>query len=228
MEARRNIMSVGKRKGVYAAKIKQATHMLFFRRHQKPGVKGWELRKNVGSDYPKVLEVLDDYLKSLDLQVKTVFEAEKTPEKPTLEELDKARFYVTLRGDLEPKEAKMIGWRIDDLAGLAVAISFIISKKGQATRRDVEELLGEKLPNWKVGLNLDRYIRYGYLQQDDKGQLYLDWRTRAEVDQKALIDMLLRVEEQKTLVGKVGLPEDEDIAEAEVADEPADESERDL
>ena len=27
--------------------------------------------------------------------------------------------------------------------------------------------------------------------QDDKGQLYLDWRTRAEVDQKKLIDMLL-------------------------------------
>ncbi len=216
-------MSVGKRKGVYAAKMKRATHMLFFRRHQKPGVKGWELRKNVGSDYPKVLEVLDDYLKSLDLQVKTVFEAEKTPEKPSLDELDKARFYVTLRGDLEPAEAKMIGWRIDDLAGLAVAISFIISKKGQAARRDVEELLGEKLPNWKVGLNLDRYIRYGYLQQDDKGQLYLDWRTRAEVDQKALIDMLLKSEEQKTLVEAVELSEDEDVAEAEDAEEPADE-----
>ena len=215
-------MSVGKRKGVYAAKMKRAVHLLFFRRHQKPGVKGWELRKNVGSDYPKVLEVLDDYLKGLDLQVKIVFEGEKTPEKPTLEELDKARFYVTLRGDLEPKEAKMIGWRIDDLAGLAVAISFIISKKGQASRRDVEELLGEKLPNWKVGLNLDRYIRYGYLQQDDKDQLYLDWRTRAEVDQKALIDMLLKVEEQKTLDKTVELSEDED-ADVEDVEEPVDE-----
>jgi hypothetical protein len=104
-----------------------------------------------------------------------------------------------LRGDLEPKEVKMIGWRIDDLAGLAVTISFIISKKGQASRRDVEELLGEKLPVWKIGLNLDRYIKYGYLQQDDKEQLYLDWRTIAEVDQKALIDILLKTEKQKTL-----------------------------
>jgi hypothetical protein len=51
----------------------------------------------------------------------------------------------------------------------------------------------------KVGLNIDRYIRYGYLQQDDNEQLYLDWRTRAEVDQKALIDALLKAEEQKTL-----------------------------
>ncbi len=197
MEERR--VGLSKRKGVYASKMKRATHMLFYRRHQKPGVKGWELHKALGSDYPKVLGVLDDYLKNLDLQVKTVFEEEKTPEKPTLEELDKARFFVTLRGDLQPKEAKMIGWRIDDLAGLAISISFIISKKGQAARKDVEELLSEKLPGWKVGINIDRYIRYGYLSQDDNQQLYLDWRTRAEVDEKALIDMLLNAEAQKTL-----------------------------
>lgn len=191
---------MSKRKGLYASKIKRATHMLFYRRHQKPGVKGWELRRVLGSDYPKVLEILDDYLKSLDLQVKTVFEEGKTPAgKPSLEELDKARFYITLRGELTPKEAKMIGWRIDDLAGLAVAIAYIISKKGQAPRKDVEALLSEKLPGWKVGLNIDRYIRYGYLQQDDKEQLYLDWRTLAEVDEKALIDFLLKSEVQTTL-----------------------------
>ncbi|MGF3522324.1 MAG: hypothetical protein ACQXXJ_04415 [Candidatus Bathyarchaeia archaeon] len=187
-------MSVGKRKGVYAAKMKQAVHLLFFRSHKKPGVKGWELRTSVGSDYPQVLEVLDDYLKSLDLQVKTVFEGEP-PEKPTLDELDKARFYVVLRGELPPKETKMIGWRIDDLAGLAITIAFIMSKKGQAPRRDVEKLLNEKLPGWKVDLNIDRYIRYGYIQQDNEN-LYLDWRTRAEVDQKALLDALLKMGEE--------------------------------
>ncbi|MCW4018942.1 MAG: hypothetical protein NWF00_09745 [Candidatus Bathyarchaeota archaeon] len=200
-----------KRKATYASKMKRATHILFYRRHQKPGVKGWELHKALGSDYPKVLDVMDDFLKPLDLQVKTVYEEGKTPEKPTLDELDKARFYVTLRGDLQPKEAKMIGWRIDDLAGLAITISYIISKKGQASRRDVEELLGEKIAGWRVGLNLDRYIRYGYLQQDDKEQLYLDWRTRAEVDQKILIDMLLRSEEEKAA--------DEEMEEEETAEE---------
>jgi hypothetical protein len=190
---------LSKRKGVYASKMKRATHMLFYRRHQKPGVKGWELHKALGADYPKVLDILDDYLKSLDLQVKTVFEEEKRPAaKPSLEELNKARFYITLRGDLTPKETKMIGWRIDDLAGLATAIAYIISKKGQAPRKEVEELLSEKLPGWKVGLNIDRYIRYGYLLQDDNQQLYLDWRTRAEVDQKALINILLNAETQKT------------------------------
>jgi hypothetical protein len=206
-----------KKKGIYASKMKRATHMLFYRRHQKPGVKGWELRRALGADYPEVLEILDDYLKSLDLQVKTVFEEEKTPAgKPSLEELDKARFYVTLRGELAPKESKMIGWRIDDLAGLAVAISYIISKKGQAPRKDVEELLEEKLPGWKVGINIDRYIRYGYLQEDENDQLYLDWRTRAEVDEKALINMLLNAETQKNEPSEVSEEESQ-------VDEPEDE-----
>jgi len=189
MEKRR--IKVSKRKAYYASKIKRAVHMLFYRRHRKPGVKGWELRKALGSDYPKVLKILDDYLKALDLQVKTVFEEEKQVERPSLEELDKARFYVTLRGELTPKEAKMIGWRIDDLAGLATTIAHVISKKGKAPRKEVEEMLRDKLPGWKVGFNIDRYIRYGYLTQDENEQLYLDWRTRAEVDQKALIDLLL-------------------------------------
>ena len=90
-----------------------------------------------------------------------------------------------------------MGWRIDDLAGLAITISYIISKKGQASRKDIEKLLAEKMPNWKVGLNIERYIRYGYLGQDDNGQVYLSWRTMAEVDQKALISMLLSSDAQK-------------------------------
>ena len=185
---------MSKRKATYAAKLKRATHLLFFKRHVKPGVKGWELRKALGSDYPKVLKIMDDYLKALDLEVKTIFEEGKQIEKPSLEQLDKARFYVALRGELVPKEAKMIGWRIDDFAGLAVAIAYIVSRKGRASREDVEGLLREKLPGWKVGLNVDRYIRYGYLTEDESGQLYLDWRTRAEVDQKSLIDLLLTAE----------------------------------
>ncbi len=185
---------MSKRKGLYASKLKRATHMLFYKRHSKPGVKGWELRKVLGSDYPKVLKLLDDYLKALDLQVKTIFEEEKQIEKPAPEQLDRARFMITLRGELTPKEAKMIGWRIDDLAGLAIAVSYIISKRGKVPRKEVEDLLRNKLPGWKVGINVDRYIRAGYLTQDDAGQLYLDWRTRAEVDQKQLIDMLLATE----------------------------------
>ena len=63
-----------RRKALYLRKLKRATHLLFYRRHRKPGVKGWELRKRLGADYPKVLDLLDSHLEKLDLQVKTVFE----------------------------------------------------------------------------------------------------------------------------------------------------------
>jgi len=186
-----------RRKALYLRKIKRATHLLFYRRHRRPGVKGWELRKRLGSDYPKVLGLLDTYLEKLDLQVKTVFEGEKPSEKPTLEQLDRARFFITLRGGLSPKETKLSGWRIDDIAGLAMTIAFIISKRGKAPRDEVEDLLRDKLPGWRVDINMDRYIRAGYLAQDENRQVYLDWRTRAEVDEKALVDLLLAVEGEK-------------------------------
>jgi hypothetical protein len=183
-----------KRKAYYAIKIKRAAQLLFYKRHMKPGVKGWELKNALGSDYPKILKVLDEHLEKLDLQVKTIFEGEEPKEKPTLEELNKARFFITLRGGLPSKDAKMMGWRIDDIAGLATAISYIISKKGKAPREEVNDLLRSKLPGWRVDMNLNRYIRAGYLTEDENNMLYLDWRTRAEVDQKALVDLLLGTE----------------------------------
>ncbi len=182
------------RKTSYIRKLKQAVHLLFYKHHMKPGVRGWELRRVLGPDYPKVLKVLDMYLARLDLQVKCIFEGDKPPEKPTLEQLNKARFYITLRGELTPKEVKLCGWRIDDIAGLAVAISYIMSKGGKAPREDVEKLLKEKLPGWRVDINMERYIRLGYLAEDENKQLYLDWRTRAEIDQLSLFNLLMGTE----------------------------------
>jgi len=184
------------KKAYYSRKVKRAAHLLFFRRHRKPGVKGWELRKKLGADYPKVLKLLDNYLARLDLKVNVVFEegeqVQGEPiEKMKPEQLDKARFYITLRGDLTPTEAKMMGWRIDDIAGLAITISYIISRKGKVERKEVEKILKEKLPGWRAEANIDRYIRAGYITQDEKGFLYLDWRTKAEINQKTLVDLIL-------------------------------------
>ncbi|MCS7119975.1 MAG: hypothetical protein NZ952_02055 [Candidatus Bathyarchaeota archaeon] len=183
------------RKASYAIKMKRAVHLLFYKKHRDPGVKGWELRKALGSEYPRVLNLLDSYLEKLDLKVKTVFEDEITnPENPTLEQLDKARFYVTLRGTLTPKETKMVGWRIDDIAALAVSLGYIISKGGKAPRKEVEDFLAVKLPKWRVDINLNRFIRLGYIYEDENTTLYLGWRTRAEVDQGRLVDLLLQSE----------------------------------
>lgn len=184
-----------KKKAHYESKIKRAVHLLFYKRHLMPGVKGWELRKVIGSDYPRVIEMLNKYLEKLDLTIKPVFEEEAgIPEKPTLEQYDRARFYVTLKSSLTPSEIKLIGWRIDDIAALCVSIAYITSKGGKASKKDLESLLKTKIPGWRVDMDLNRFIRAGYLIEDENSQIYLGWRTRAEVDQKKLIDLLLRTE----------------------------------
>jgi hypothetical protein len=75
METRR--IKVSKRKATYASKVKRAIHMLFYRRHKKPGVKGWELRKALGSDYPKVLKILKDENQQLYLDWRTRAEVDQ-------------------------------------------------------------------------------------------------------------------------------------------------------
>ena len=181
---------VSKTQQQYMRKIKDAVHLLFFTHHKLPGVRGWELRKELGSDWQNVLEVLDKQLQPLDLQVTQVLEEPDIVE-PTSAQLQEARFYITMRGTVDQKTAKTIGWRIDDIAGLAVSVAYIISKQGKAPRPDVERILQEKLPGWRVKLNIDRYINQGYLGEDDQGILFLDWRSRAEVDSKKLVDLVV-------------------------------------
>ena len=172
--------------------------MLFFKHHRLPGVRGWELRQELGPDWLEVLEVLDSQLKLLDLQVNHVQDEPDMYGEPTKEQLADARFYVTLRGSVDQRTVKTIGWRIDDIAGLAVAVAYLISKQGKAPRAEVEKALIEKLPGWRVKLNVDKYIEDGYLGQTETGTLYLDWRSRAEIDQKQLVDLILSFGKRST------------------------------
>jgi hypothetical protein len=181
---------VSKSQQLYQRKLKDAVHILFFTHHKLPGVRGWELRKELGSDWQNILEVLDKQLQPLDLKVTQVLDDPDIVE-PTSTQLQDARYYITMRGTVDQKTAKTIGWRIDDIAGLAVSVAYIISKQGKALRQDVERVLEQKLPGWRVKLNIDRYINQGYLGEDDQGILFLDWRARAEVDSKKLVDLVV-------------------------------------
>jgi hypothetical protein len=174
----------------YARKLKDAVHLLFFQHHRLPGIRGWELRQELGPDWLNILEVLDKQIQPMDLQVTRVLDDPNIVD-PDQAQLADARFYITMRGGIEQKTAKTIGWRVDDIAGLAVAIAFIVSKQGKAPRTDIEKLLQEKLPGWRVKMSIDRYIQQGYLGEDDKGVIFLEWRSRAEVDQKQLIDLII-------------------------------------
>jgi intein/homing endonuclease len=174
-------------KSFYSDKLKRAVHLLLFRRGKMPGAKDWELKEKLGKNYEQVLEQLNQLLSELDLEIKKVKETytgEITPEGAPLEE---SRYQVILKGTLGLKEAKMIGWRIDNLAALSASLAYLVSKQGKAPREEIEKLLAHKFGRWKAATLVDVFLRTGYLEEDDAGVMALGWRTNSEVDLRALM-----------------------------------------
>jgi hypothetical protein len=163
-------------------KIKKAAQLLFFKRHRLPGVKGWELKRELGDDWMEVIKLLNLELEKPGIEIKRVSESGVE-----VEEAENARFVALLKTPLVEKAS---GKRIDEIAILSATLAYIISKQGKASKREIEELLREKFPKWRISPSIDRYIKEGYLGEDDK-MVYIGWRTRAEVDRKSLLDLIL-------------------------------------
>lgn len=176
----------------YAEKLKRAVHLLFFKRGRTPGVKSWELKTSLGKDYEEVLKQLNQLLGDIDLEVKEV--EEETPSSTRFQTATgeaESRFLVTLKGGLTLREARMCGWRIDNLAGLTMAIAYAVSKQGKAPRKEVEETLARKFGRWRSMVMMDIFIRSRYLEEDETGLIGLGWRTKAEVDLRSIMTLLL-------------------------------------
>jgi hypothetical protein len=176
-------------KTFYSDKLKRAVHLLLFRRGKLPGAREWEFNEKIGKNYEQVLAQLNELLSDLDLEVKKVAE-------PRTQEIssetghaarEEARYFVALKGTLGVKEAKMIGWRIDNLAALSASVAYLVSKQGKVTREDLEKLLAQKFGRWKAITLVDIFLRAGYLEEDDAGTMGLGWRTRAEIDLRTLM-----------------------------------------
>jgi len=172
--------------------------MLFFKRHRQPGVKGLELKKELGNNFMDVIKVLNSQLKNFDLQVKTVFE-EELSKKPSKERFEKARFFITAKSLSSTPGGKMSGWRIDDIAALTVSVACIISRQGKMPRTEIEKILRDKFPEWKIKSNLDKFIKMGYLHQDENNLLYLGWRANVEIDKEMLLNLILGEESTEVI-----------------------------
>ena len=171
-------------------KVKKAAQLLLYQHHRLPGAKGWEIKKISGKDYMTIIKLLERKLDGIGLEVKVVYSDGLEHLTPTEDDLEQARFYVLSKSPIQTGEASLSGWRIDTLAVLAASLAFITSKQGKAPKRDVEELLQEKFPDWKVDQDLNRFIKRGYLDEDESGILYIGWRTRAEIDLKKLMGII--------------------------------------
>jgi intein/homing endonuclease len=176
-------------------KIKKAAQLLFFKRGKMPGAKEWELKIKLGKNYEEILKQLNEIINELGLEVKKVEENRLKDSiinnKNLSDQKIETRYLITLKETLSSTEAKTCGWRIDNLAGLAMIISYVISKQGKSSRSDVEKLLSQKLGKWRSMNMIDAFVRSGYLYQDDKDMISLGWRTLAEVDMKTLMRLLI-------------------------------------
>ena len=178
----------------YSDKLKRAMHLLIFKRGKLPGTREWELKEKIGKNFEQVLEQLNQLLADLDLEIKKVSEPAQGESitndgHPT----EETRYLLTLKGTLGLKEAKLIGWRIDNLAGLGATIAYLVSKQGKAPRTEIEKLLATKFGHWKALTLVDIFLRSGYLDEDDAGVIALGWRTRSEVDLRTLMTKLAEV-----------------------------------
>src|SRR5437016_4980383 len=84
----------------------------------------------------------------------------------------------------------MTGWRIDNLAALAACLSLIVSKQGKSERKELEEIIGQKVGRWRALTLTDAFLRSGYLEEDEEGLVKLGWRTRAELDLESLMTLI--------------------------------------
>jgi len=172
-------------------KLMIAATMLFFKSHRSPGVRGWELKNRLGKNYMKVLELLNHKLNELGLQIKTVFEDESG------QDLDRARFYITLTHPLTMSDLVTSDYRIDEVAALAITLSIIFSRGGKTPLRDVLEVLETKFPKWKAEAYIEKAIRRGYINKTDEDILTIGWRTRVELDQRELLKAVLEAQLQQ-------------------------------
>lgn len=170
-------------KALLERKVRKAFQTLVLQRGRNPGVKGWELKRHLGRDYRKIVELLSEDLSTLGLEVYEV----KGPDGSE----DTSRFLLRFKDPPTLSEAETAGIRIDDLAVLASSIAFINSKQGRAGRRELEQFLREKFPKWRVDYSIERYVKRGYLDQDEQSLLRIGWRTRAEIDERTLMTLLL-------------------------------------
>jgi len=193
----------------YAEKLKRAAHMLFFKRGKVPGARSWELRSGLGKGYKEVLSQLDEFLKDLDLEVKKVEVDALSDVGIRVDQDEDYRYFVRLKGTLTPKEARMTGWRIDNLAALAACLSVIVSKQGKCERKELEDLIGHKAGRWRSLTLMDTFLRTGYLEEDDEGLLKLGWRTKAEMDLQSLMLLVAESKPQSVATEPEAIDEDQ-------------------
>lgn len=166
------------------ARLRKAARLLLYRGHYRPGVKGWELARQLGSDYVDVVRALNNILDTLGLEVIAV---DESGEKLDLKgDLRKATFVVVLKEQPSLSEARTSGWRIDDLAILSASLLYLYSKGGSSSRGELVNFLRSRFRGPRLSYALGRLVRLGYLEEEGE-TVKIGWRSKIEVDLERLV-----------------------------------------
>ncbi len=170
-------------------KIKKASRILLYKSHSKPGIKGWELKTQLGEEYMDVVLATDKFFREfLGLKIIAVDKDGKQLEirKENESLLRRAIFLVIINEPLSLRDMKTAGWRIDEIASLSLILLYLLSHNGMANISELRRLLQSKISKSRVSYILSKLIRMGYLEErDDK--IVIGWRSRVEIDLEKLL-----------------------------------------
>ena len=122
------------------------------------------------------------------LKLKIVFQ-DKNIENPSLQDYDKAYFYITTS---EPIIATPLKgqFNMEELGALAASILLIYSKNNKYEYENLIDFLSNKISKLKTRRFIDKFIKKGYLEIDENNILSLGWRTYAEIDLQMLTKII--------------------------------------
>ena len=174
-------------------KLKRAALLLMLKRHRYPGAKEWELKRYLGEHYDEVLGLLEKHLEALGLGIKCVNEG------------DTKHYAIIVKDNKVAKEIKAYSWRIDEMAVLAISLSYILARNEGVSEKELVNLLSEKIAKWRVERALEKFIRLGYLEKRDD-RIYIGLRSKLEFDLEKLVRMVIGAEECSTYTSREEQP----------------------
>ncbi len=169
-------------------KLSIALSLMVASGHRLPGVRGWELRRRLGKNYPKLIESLNSRLREIGLQVRIVYD-----QKSEEGDIDRARFYIVLADPLNISDIPTLGYSLDELAVLSATLAYLLTKNEKANYKEIVEMLETKYQKWRVEAILERWVRRGYLVKNDDGTISIGWRTEVEVDKQELLKSFVSI-----------------------------------
>lgn len=173
-------------------KIRRASRVLLFKSHTKPGIKGWELRSQLGEKYIDIVLATDKIFREyLGLRIVAVNADGRKIEikNENKNSLRKATFLVLVDQPLTIRDLKTAGWRIDEIASLSLILLYLLSHNGVANINDLRNLLVSKISKARVNYILSKLLRLGYIEEKDD-KIIIGWRSKIEIDFEKLLGVV--------------------------------------